>query len=184
MIKVTKFIEVAAYCCTRCGTQFQHEEDCLVHEQSCKRRPPKPPLYKVDDWVYYHGGRVGKILCWVFEPSGICESHDKPEGIFVYRVLPLFFEETGIRYADAEDIEQVAEHSITASFDPEEVTGAAKYLNKLVSLDTGILDRGNVEGFISHHSIKGPGMVIGLEVTIPLTTNKKVKKGKDNENHI
>lgn len=54
-----------------------------------------------------------------------------------------------------------------------------RVLNKTVSASPEVLKEANIEGFISDRSLDGPGLFIGLEITIPLDNMKKEKKASE-----
>lgn len=174
MFKVEKYVPATAYCCSTCGGDFQSEEACLEHERHCKNKPPTAPLYKKGDWVLHHGFSAGKIV-------GCALSGDTVPGkvSYIYDVIPLFFEETGIMEADPEDKESISERDIRAIIGKAQLKRAAYALNKMVSDSPWILKAANIEGFISDINLDGPGLFIGLEITIPLDNMKKEKKASE-----
>lgn len=174
MFKVEKYVPTTAYCCATCGAAFPSEEACLEHASHCKNKPPTAPLYKKGDWVLHHGFSAGKIV-------GCALSGDIVPGkaSYIYDVLPLFFEETGIVEAGPEDKESISEQDIRALLGKAQLKRAAYALNKMVSDSPGILKAANIEGFISDISLDGPGLFIGLEITIPLDNMKKEKKASE-----
>jgi len=174
MFKVEKYVPTTVYRCATCGDDFPSEEACLEHERHCKNKPPTAPLYKKGDWVLHHGFRAGKIIG--------CElSGDSVPGkaSYIYGVIPIFFEETGIVEAGQEDKEFISEQNIRAILDKAQLKRAADVLNKMVSDSPEVLKAANIEGFISDRSLDGPGLFIGLEITIPLDNMKKEKKASE-----
>lgn len=174
MFKVEKYAPTTVYRCATCGDDFPSEEACLEHALHCKNKPPTAPLYKKGDWVLHHGFRAGKIVG--------CElSGDSVPGkaSYIYGVIPIFFEETGIVEAGQEDKEFISEQNIRALLGKAQLKRAAYALNKMVSDSPCILKAANIEGFISDRSLDGPGLFIGLEITIPLDNMKKEKKASE-----
>lgn len=174
MFKVEKYVPTTAYRCAKCGVDFPSEEACLEHVSQCEDKPPTAPLYKKGDWVLYHGSRAGKIVG--------CEQRDYTilgEANYIYDVLPIFFEETGIVEAGPEDKDFISERDIRALLNKAQLKRAACALNKMVSDSPTILKEANIEGFISDRSLDGPGLFIGLEIAIPLDNMKKEKKASE-----